>query len=144
VVGELTEDAAPALLGAGELDEAAVRSRVDQLFVPILEAGAESRTLTPEEETFVEKFPAFVERLDGVIEQHTANGIETVMAALDGAGVTLPPPAAAVPDEERRRHIWVQYASGTGWIDLDPSMPAAEPGDVFAADPTPLDALPPN
>ena len=37
-----------------------------------------------------------------------------------------------MPEHERRRHVWVQYADGPLWIDLDPSIPGSQPGDLHA------------
>jgi len=141
-VGQLAAERASSLLEAGRLDAETVRTRASRSVVAPPVADEQGQALTPEEQAFLDAFPAFAERVMETIDRHTDNGIATVTEALAGAGITLPAPTAGLPDEERRRHVWVQYASGTDWIDLDPSMPDAEPGDVFAADPTPLDAIP--
>jgi hypothetical protein len=41
-----------------------------------------------------------------------------------------------------RDHVWVQVAFGAEWLDLDPSMPDAQPGDVLAPATATLDAVP--
>lgn len=143
VAGELTEAAAASLLAAGVLTPEAAGARAKSLFAPSAdEAVATPAALTPEQEAFVGAFPAFVERVLAVIDGHAGEGIATVTGALAQAGITLPAPAPAVPELERQRHVWLQYAEGPNWVDLDPSMPGAKPGDVFAANPTPLEALP--
>ena len=66
----------------------------------------------------------------------------TVGGALKQAGITPPIPDPVLPELERTKHVWLQYASGAAWVDLDPSMPDAKPGDVFADNPQVLDTMP--
>jgi len=64
-----------------------------------------------------------------------------ITTALSNGGITLPPlPAAALPDSERQRHLWVQVADGSTWSDLDSTLP---PGAVMPA-PTETFANPPD
>ena len=64
------------------------------------------------------------------------------MSALDEAGVTIPNQVIALPDFEVAQHVWVQYASGTKWIDLDPAFPDAVAGQIYATSPQILSAIP--
>lgn len=41
-----------------------------------------------------------------------------------------------------RAHVWVQRRSGAEWLDLDPTLPTAVPGQVLAPAAETLDALP--
>jgi hypothetical protein len=47
-----------------------------------------------------------------------------------------------LPELERTQHIWVQYAAGGTWVDLDPSIPNAELGKTYARLIQTVDALP--
>ena len=68
--------------------------------------------------------------------------IDLIQGQLAAAGITLAGSAAEFPELERNQHVWVQFAVGPEWIDLDPSVPGAEPGATFATDPKIMNALP--
>jgi hypothetical protein len=143
VVGELSEEAAARLLAALSVDEAALRTWADRVFAPAPPAGdAEPIELTPDEESLAQAFPALEQRFRQMIDRQLADGVQTVIEALAGAGITLPEPVVELPDSERRQHVWLQYADGGYWIDLDPSLPDAEPGTVYAHAATTHDRLP--
>ena len=146
VEGELTAAAATALLAAGALAPNAADARVDRLFVPLLDdesaTDGTDAEVTPAPTATDEQVTAFMKQVTDTIDGHISDGIAIVTAALTQAGVTLPTPSPAVPDLERTRHVWLQYANGPEWIDLDPSMPNAKPGDVFAQNPKVLSSLP--
>ncbi len=65
-----------------------------------------------------------------------------LQAALEGAGIRLPAREASLPPAEVTEHTWVQAALGPEWQDLDPTLPAAEPGSVLTAASETLDRLP--
>ena len=52
--------------------------------------------------------------------------------ALSAAGIDEVSAAAGVPELERAEHVWVQYADGPHWIDLDPAFPSIEAGTSAA------------
>ncbi len=84
-----------------------------------------------------------VEQLLTEARERVAATVTAIQTALDAAGVTLPETETLpVPDGERVRHVWLQYADGPDWIDLDPSMPDAESGKVYATPTETLDVLP--
>ncbi len=43
---------------------------------------------------------------------------------------------------EARQHVWLQMQFGTGWLDLDPSMPDAQPGETLTAVTKVLESVP--
>ncbi len=143
VAGELTEAGAAALLAAGTLPPEAAKMRATSLFAPPADEDiATPSALTPEQDAIAQQFPDFTKRVLALIDGHLRDGVATVSDALKQAGIALPVPAPALPDLERTQHVWLQYANGADWVDLDPSVPNAKPGDVFAANPQVLDALP--
>jgi hypothetical protein len=68
--------------------------------------------------------------------------VTMLQTALDEAGIRLPAQAAFLPPAEVTGHTWVQAASGSGWRDLDPTLPGAEPGSVLTVASETLDRLP--
>jgi hypothetical protein len=138
------------LLAASQFDLQTARERsarvtlppaAEQLLAPA-PAGAQPLALTPEAEQIARELPGFAQRVQDAVDQRLADGIATVTEALAGVGIDLPEPSAALPELERRQHVWLQYAAGPNWIDLDPTVPDAAPGDVHATASTTLDALP--
>jgi hypothetical protein len=55
---------------------------------------------------------------------------------------TLPAGPADTSLDETRHHMWVQMAWGSTWLDLDPSLPADQPGTALAAPTATYDTLP--
>lgn len=49
-----------------------------------------------------------------------ADSVALLAAGLAEANVALPDLALAPPEPELSRHMWVQYANGSEWIDVDP------------------------
>ena len=64
--------------------------------------------------------------------------------ALAAAGVSVPDASESptIPDRERTQHVWLQYADGPNWVDLDPSFPGAEAGTAYATVSETVDQLP--
>jgi transglutaminase-like putative cysteine protease len=142
VVGELSEEAGTRLLASLRLDEAAVRARADRVFVASPEEVTEPPTLTADEETSLARLTKAQDRFDEIADRQLASGIETILTGLASAGIDLSAPDVELPDLERRHHVWVQYADGGSWIDLDPSLSGSEPGTAHAMEMTTFDQLP--
>ncbi len=151
VAGELSAAAGARLLAAATLAPAAAKARAQRLYAPAPGASAgaaptpmaaTTAVASPAAEAFRQQFPAFAQRVLASIDRHTADGIATVSGALKQAGITLPAPTPTLPKLERQQHIWLQYANGPAWGDLDPSLPGTEPGHAVATKPTVLAALP--
>src|SRR5215207_2953501 len=132
-VGELSDEAADRIIDSTRQDETTARAKAARVLAPAPPASnAKTPTLTPEEQAVAKALPAarqaFKERIDRQLEEE----IKVVEVALSDAGIGLPEPAVELPERERRRHVWLQYADGPLWIDLDPSVPGSQPGDVHA------------
>jgi hypothetical protein len=133
VIGELSDEGTERLLTSTRQDEATARAKSARVLAPQLPGTADQTpALTPEEEALAKALPvaqrALMERIDRQLEEE----VKIVEGALASAGITLPEPAVDLPERERRRHVWVQYADGPLWIDLDPSIPGTQAGDVHA------------
>jgi transglutaminase-like putative cysteine protease len=151
VVGELSEQAAAQLLATSRLDAQTARERAARVFLPVPKGDEAvvpvpedpvAPTPEPEVEQLKRELPGFAQRTQDAIDRRLAEGVATVTEALAGAGIELPEPEPVLPDRERRQHVWLQYAAGPNWIDLDPTLPNTEPGEVHAAVTATLDALP--
>ena len=53
----------------------------------------------------------------------------TIEGALAAAAIAIGDESGELPALERDGHVWVQAALGTDWLDLDPSIPGAIPGE---------------
>jgi hypothetical protein len=133
VIGELDDDGETKLLNSMRLNEAMARARADQvlrLFPQRDEAHhvqATSESLTPEEEFLQPLQESRAQLLETARSQLDA-GLQTIEGALADADLPLPEFSVQLPDRERRQHVRVQYADGPLWIDLDPTMTNATPG----------------
>jgi hypothetical protein len=143
VIGELAEEGASTVLGSLRMDEAAIRAWSDKVLVPTSNGSADNATEPAAgDESLLEMLSQARDRLIDLVDRQLDDGIETVTGALAAAGIDLPEPTVTLPDLERTSHVWVQYRSGRDWVDLDPSVPGAEPGQTYADARETLDALP--
>jgi hypothetical protein len=112
----------PSRFAFGELDEDTARSLVahtlDAPVDPFPEGGAQAATT-----------------LDlGALATRARRDHALLRAALDAGGRSLGG-GTATPDEligETRPHAWVQVEVDGAWVDLDPSLPDAQPGQRLA------------
>ena len=120
-IGELDDRAAAQIEDATRIDPRQARTRAARVLLPADRAASWSGDgpwpRSPE-----------IDGLLAVARDHLTDGLRTIEDGLAAAGVVLPAASAGLPDRERRQHVWVQYADGPNWIDLDPSVPGAEPG----------------
>jgi hypothetical protein len=141
VVGELDEPTAAKLLDAMRLDEQTAVLDATRAHVAALpDAGTDE--LTPEVQAALDRLTAAHKQLTAAAEQRLTDGLDVISGALDSISLTLPDAPFALTDLEQRRHVWLQYADGPHWIDLDPSVPDAEPGKAYATATETLEELP--
>lgn len=135
VIGRLEDTAAATILEGSRMDVAQAARRVSGTLLPpeVLAtwSGRGAWTRAPE-----------VDRLFAQARERTDATVETLRTALASAGVELPSPTPSLPDVEHEQHVWVQYASGPQWIDLDPSVPGAVAGQTYASPTGTVDELP--
>jgi hypothetical protein len=130
-VGQLDDAAVAKLLEAAAIDADTTRAHSQKVMeIPPAEGDIDLSALTPEQREAIEKLPETRQELIAIAKERLAEGVATLDGALTDSGITLPPLADTLPDLERNQHVWVQYASGTEWVDLDPSLPNAQAGDT--------------
>jgi len=144
-IGELDDAGASQLLDAMRFDDATARERASRVLTPGQSGTtteAEAASPTPEQEA---AFAWLAERAEAVVafaRGQLAAGVQTIESALADARITLPPAESVLPDRERRQHVWVQYADGSLWVDLDPTVPNAQAGRTYATVLETVDQLP--
>jgi large repetitive protein len=145
-IGTLDAEAANQVLAAAALDADTARAHAEKVQnAPLAaESQVDLSNLTPEQQAALEKLPQTKEELLGIVQERLAETVATLEGALNDAGVTVPSTVAALPDSERNQHVWVQYASGTEWVDLDPTLANATAGDTLTTATETLDELPPE
>src|SRR4029079_11842285 len=133
IIGQVTDEAAEGLQASLRLDAEGVRAWAERVLVPVAQnEDIGPVELTSEEEDSLALLTKAQERFQDIVDRQSQDGVATVLGALADAGISLPEPEITLPDLERTQHIWVQYASGQEWVDLDPCIPNAEPGTVYA------------
>jgi transglutaminase-like putative cysteine protease len=142
-IGELSAEAADALLASAQWDAETIRRQTRWALRPPATDG-EPPALSAEETAFAEQVPDFATRFREAVKRNQADGLSTVTEALTAAGIEIPEPATSLPDLERRQHVWLQAIEGATWIDLDPSISGSEPGTIHARDTETRDDLPPE
>ena len=135
-IGELDDDLAAALATSTVTDVTAARQRAASVLLrPEVAEGWTG-------EGPWERNPDIDPLLAAARVQFDA-GVLLIEEALAAAGIVLPEPANTLPEAERSEHVWVQYADGPTWIDLDPSIPDAQPAMSYAIAAQTVDALDP-
>jgi hypothetical protein len=145
-VGTLDETAANQVLAAAAIDADTAKAHAEKVMNADLvdEQQADLSNLTPEQQEALAKLPQTKEELLAIVKDRLAESVATLEDALTDAGVTVPSSVSTLPDAERDQHVWVQYASGTEWVDLDPTLPNATAGETLATATQTLDELPPE
>ena len=148
--GPLDAAASTALLAALPADVAGARRSA----LPVApDAGATTGGEGPDAATTVGPLGALYAKQQGALTAQARarfqvaatrldDTVSMLEAALDGAGVQLPADAPPLPAAEVAHHTWVQVAFGPEWRDLDPTLPAAQPGVALTSASETLAQLP--
>ncbi|MFL5758319.1 MAG: hypothetical protein ACJ789_01195 [Thermomicrobiales bacterium] len=128
------------------LDQRAQIANLSVNGTSVLDAPAGEGTtpvLTPEQRQALDGAAKAREALIAEGDRQVSESLNLITDALASKNITLPDPAApTLPERERQQHVWVQYAAGTEWIDLDPSFPNADAGKIFGTAVETVDQLP--
>jgi hypothetical protein len=139
--GQIDESTAATLLGTSVTPaEAARMDAVERLMGPRDQAP----TASPDPSIIAQmqrpgSTPSDVEMW---LTDQIGGTVSTIAEALAGAGITLPGTFTPVPMLERDQHVWVQVANGSGWLDLDPSLPGQPSGQALATADQTMDTVP--
>ncbi|HEU0114674.1 MAG TPA: hypothetical protein VFQ80_08355, partial [Thermomicrobiales bacterium] len=142
VVGALADADAERLLAATTIDAAALQADAQRLYAPAATPASAPAALTPEQQDFLDRAQALRPKLLATVKAQRDANLATLTDGLRQAGVALDPGRPQLPERERTQHVWLQYAAGADWVDLDPVLPGAEPGKAYATPSATLDALP--
>lgn len=143
VVGEIDGTIAATLVDGSRVDEATARLNVARPHVEsFFVETPEPVTLTPESQAALDLMGSTYTTMTTAAERRFEDGLNVISTALEAASIVLPEPSFDLPALERQRHVWLQYADGSLWIDLDPTLSGTEPGTVIAAATETLDILP--
>lgn len=140
VTGALDDAGAARLTAAATIDEVTLREQLAPVFAVSREATAEE--LDAVSSADIAALPERSAALRAAARAQLADGVSTIGSSLAAAGIELPAAEFHLPDRELAEHVWVQYASGARWIDLDPSVPGGEPGAVLTDAASTLPTLP--
>ncbi|MGB3329040.1 MAG: hypothetical protein WBA46_08815, partial [Thermomicrobiales bacterium] len=140
--GPLNDGVADQLLAAMQIDAAAARDQLSKVAAGGTVAFDQHPGLSPEQRTAFQSPDDLRKTLLDHATTRLAAGVETIQTALAGAAVALPDPKPTLPDSERQQHVWVQYADGPRWVDLDPSFAKGEAGKAYATQAETWDAIP--
>jgi hypothetical protein len=141
VQGTLDAAAAAALLESAAIDASTAGAELERTLRgsgPAPEAAG--GTLPPDAAAISGQLPDLAERSADLVEERLDRAVDTIVGALQGAGITIDGAATPLPPVEVSGHVWLQAAAGPTWVDLDPSMPGSERGVARATpagEPTP-------
>lgn len=146
-IGELDEATAAALLDSTRLSKDAVRRHDLAVQATSLQSAASDAEATPEAATPTAEDAALIKALSDSHQKMAseaatmvATTLSTLTQALAKASVALPTTPLSLPERERRQHVWVQYATGAQWVDLDPTLPRGTAAPTPASTPEELPA----
>ncbi len=114
----------------GTLDDATLAALLHRAFQPPV-APLGPQPIDPAELVDLPSLSARAHRDYGLLRAAIGDRDASMSGASDAAAAS-----------ESRQHVWLQMQFGTGWLDLDPSMPDAQPGQTLAVATTVLDSVP--
>ncbi len=124
VIGSIDQTVVSRLLAATVLSVAEARTRIAATVLPPDVGAAWNGSGAWQRSPDVD--PLFEKARDQVDA-----GSRLIQDALTSAGVTLPEPPLTMPSSEQQQHVWVQYAFGATWVDVDTSIPGAAAGTAY-------------
>ena len=142
VAGALDDAAAATLVAGMRIDAATARERAARVGAGDGQTLAKRPDLTPEQRAALASPQELRARLLDGATARLKDGVDVIQQALSTQAIDLPAPELALPERERRQHVWVQYADGPRWVDLDPSFPNAEAGKAYATQAETWDSVP--
>jgi hypothetical protein len=130
-IGALTDDKARALKLAGIIDATTLRE--EQLAALAADARSSGGTtaahpVSAESGGNPDRYAIPVDVIRATARRQFDFAIEGIESALKASGTKIAAAWTDVPDQERRRHVWAQARTESGWLDLDPSFPGAPAG----------------
>ena len=131
VVGPL-DDASAAALAATTVDPGAARARATSVLADEVPPAAHGDVAAPEVQAVIDRLPGIDQAVTAWASAAIDDSVRTIVGALADAGIRLPVGAPDRSDVERARHVWVQAAHGSEWLDLDPTLPGSEAGRTMA------------
>jgi len=140
-VGALDDQTAVQIVESMRLDEATARARAERVFLT-LPARDSVPNLPSHLEPLIADRPQRSEQLLDMSRTQLAAGVQTILDALEDTGIVLPELTLELPEQERTTHVWVQYADGPEWIDVDPAIPGSVSGQRYGVLTETIDALP--
>ncbi len=141
--GEIDGDTVDAIMAGTEMDLQSIREHgLRALSGALPGSDPEPPDLTPEQQAQLDRAVANADAVVGWAREQLESTVGMIADAIEEAGVELLDGFTAMPDSERARHIWVQMAATADWLDLDPTLPAAEMGRAAASPSATMDDLP--
>jgi transglutaminase-like putative cysteine protease len=144
VLGSIDDMSAASILGTSVSNHSTAHRELTEALTGAGEGGRPAVFGEPDE-TVRAQLDAAVAAADAAIAWTRAkldDTVSTIGTTLASAGITLPFTGSALPAVERTGHAWVRMAAGPSWVDLDPSLPGAVPGDFVATPEGESDELP--
>lgn len=149
--GALDEADAAGLIDSIATDAAGARRIVEDALARGLDEDASSDATEPSaadgpladlQEQKIRTLAAEAEARLAVAESRLGATVTMLGATLEEAGIGLPTDTVSLPPAEATDHTWLQVPFGTEWLDLDPTLSAAEPGTVLTQAAETLERLP--
>jgi hypothetical protein len=138
LIDSITTDAAD----ARRIGEEALARGLDELLGSGTDTGTADGPLAVLREEEARASAAAAEARVEVAESRLDETVTMIETALDEVGIGLPADGVSLPPAEVVDHTWLQVPFGAGWLDLDPTLAAAEPGTVMTTADGTLDRLP--
>jgi len=142
--GALDDAAASAVLGPSASDRATAYRELGEAVSGTGEGGRPA-SLGPPDAAVQARLDAAAAAADAAVAWSRAEldtTVALIQATLASGGIMLPSGVSEMPMLERSGHTWVRVATGSTWLDLDPSAPGAMSGDSMTTAASEHDEMP--